>query len=193
MSRRLMICIAVSLVVVCASQIRAEEKKGKLPSVLNFKMKTLDGKEVSLNKYRNKVVLIVNVASECGLTPQYAQLQELHEKYSAKGLVVVGFPCNQFGKQEPGTSSEIRQFCTVNYGVKFDLFSKVKVNGEDACELYQHLTRLETKPKGSGKISWNFEKFLLDRNGDVVARFEPRTQPDAPKVIRMIETKLAEK
>jgi glutathione peroxidase len=170
---------------------RAEEKK--VPAALNFKMTSLSGQPVEMSKYQGKVVLLVNVASECGLTPQYEQLQALHQKYKDQGLAVVGVPCNQFGKQEPGTSEDIQQFCKQNYGVSFDLMSKVDVNGENASDLYKHLTALDTKPKGSGKISWNFEKFLIGRNGEVVARFEPKTSPDAPEVVKQIEAELAKK
>ena len=163
----------------------------KAPAALAFTMKMLDGKEVKLaERYRGKVVLVVNVASQCGLTPQYRQLQALHEKYAEQGLAVVGFPCNQFGAQEPGTAQEIQTFCSENYGVEFDLFSKVDVNGKGACPLYQLLTDLETKPKGPGKVSWNFEKFLLNRNGEVIARFSPRTRPDAKEVLALIEEEL---
>ncbi len=165
--------------------------KDATPPALDFTMKSLGGQKVDLGKYRGKVVLIVNVASKCGLTPQYEQLQKLHEKYADRGLAILGFPCNQFGKQEPGSAQEIQEFCRLNYGVSFDMFAKVDVNGEDACDLYRHLTSLDTEPKGPGKISWNFEKFVVDRSGDVVARFEPRTKPDAPEVIAVIERELA--
>jgi len=171
----------------------AEKEGKKVPAALNFKMKSLDGKEIDLNQYRGKVVMVVNVASKCGLTPQYEQLQALHEKYSEKGLAILGFPCNQFGTQEPGTAAEIQQFCRANYGVTFDMFAKIEVNGDGACPLYKHLTALETKPKGPGKISWNFEKFIIGRRGDVVARFVPRTKPDDPEVLKVIEAELAKK
>ena len=171
----------------------AEEDSGKVPAALNFKMKTLDGKDVDLSDYQGKVVLIVNVASRCGLTPQYKELQALHEKYSGEGLVILGFPCNQFGSQEPGTAEEIQKFCAANYGVKFAMFSKVSVNGDEACDLYKHLTALSTQPVGAGKISWNFEKFLVGRKGDVVARFAPRTKPDAAELVSLIEAELAKK
>ncbi len=161
------------------------------PAALNFKAKDIDGKEVNLSKYQGRVVLVVNLASRWGLTPQYLQLQGLHKKYNAKGLSVVGFPCNQFGKQEPGTEAQIKEFCTSNYQVQFDLFSKVDVNGDTAHPFYKHITSQETKPKGAGKVSWNFEKFLLDREGNVIARFEPRTKPDAPELIKLIEAHLA--
>ncbi|MHC4403341.1 MAG: glutathione peroxidase [Planctomycetota bacterium] len=170
-----------------------EKAAKKAPPALSFKMKSLDGKEVDLGKYQGKVVMIVNVASKCGLTPQYKQLQALHRKLSKEGLAILGFPCNQFGKQEPGTAEEIREFCQVNYGVKFDMFAKIDVNGEEACQLYKHLTALKTKPKGPGKISWNFEKFLLGRDGQVVARFAPRTKPDDPEVMKALKAELAKK
>jgi len=170
--------------------VAADQDSKKVPKALNFKMKTLAGKEVELAKYQGKVLLIVNVASKCGLTPQYEQLQALHKKYAKRGLAVVGFPCNQFLAQEPGTAEEIQEFCRVNYGVEFDLFEKIKVNGKGACPLYKHLTALKTKPKGPGKITWNFEKFLIGRNGEVVARFAPKTKPGDPEVIKAIEAEL---
>ena len=180
--------VAVFAILIGTSAIAEEEKE--VPTALNFKMKSLEGKEVDLAKYRGEVVLMVNVASECGLTPQYRQLQELHKKYGKQGLAVLGFPCNQFGNQEPGSAKEIRTFCATQYGVTFPMFAKVKVNGKEASQLYQHLKQLPTKPKGPGEISWNFEKFLLNRKGEVVARYEPRTPPDAPEVIRAIEAEL---
>ncbi|MCH5373246.1 MAG: glutathione peroxidase [Planctomycetes bacterium] len=154
-------------------------------------MKSLAGEEVDLAKYQGKVVMIVNVASKCGYTGQYEQLQALHEKYAARGLAILGFPCNQFLGQEPGSAEEIQAFCRKNYGVTFDLFTKVNVNGENACSLYKFLTSLDTKPKGAGKIGWNFEKFLIDRNGMVVARFGSSTKPDAPEIVAIIEQELA--
>jgi glutathione peroxidase len=173
--------------------LATEKGVEKAPAALDFKVKSLGGEEVDLGAYRGKVVMMVNVASKCGLTPQYEQLQALHEKYGPKGLAILGFPCNQFGQQEPGTADEIKQFCKINYGVTFALFRKIEVNGDGAAPLYKHLTALETKPKGAGKISWNFEKFILDRNGQVVARFAPRTKPDDPEVLKVIEAELAKK
>ena len=161
---------------------------------LNQEMKTLDGKKVNLaKKYDDKVVLLVNVASKCGLTPQYEQLQAMHEKYSDEGLAIVGVPCNQFGQQEPGTPEEIAQFCEANYGVEFDLLGKVDVNGPNAAPLYKYLTSKETNPEFSGKITWNFEKFLFNRDGQLVARFAPKVKPDSPEVIAAIEKELAKK
>ena len=162
-----------------------------VPPVLSFKMKRLDGKEGNLADYQGKVVMIVNVASQCGLTPQYEQLEALHEKYAEKGLAVVGFPANEFAKQEPGTDAEIAAFCKDTYDVKFDMFSKVVVKGDGQCALYKYLTSKETDPKFSGDITWNFEKFLIGRNGQIVARFAPKVKPDSDEVIKAIETELA--
>ncbi len=184
--------MALLIVVAGPTPSGAEEAEESVPAALDFEVQALDGQDVALQSYLGDVVMIVNVASECGLTPQYEQLQALHEEYAEQGLAILAFPCNQFGEQEPGTASEIREFCSTNYGVTFDLFAKVDVNDEGACDLYQHLTSLETKPKGRGKIGWNFEKFVIDRQGQVVGRFEPRTKPDAPEVIKLLEGALAE-
>jgi glutathione peroxidase len=168
------------------------EKKVAKPAALNFKVKNIDGENVALTKYYGDVVLVVNVASQCGLTPQYEGLQALHEKYASKGLSILGFPCNQFGKQEPGTESEIKSFCRSKYDVEFDMFSKIDVNGDNRAGLYGYLTQFETKPQGPGDISWNFEKFLINRKGEVIARFSPRTKPDDKDLVKAIETALAE-
>ena len=163
----------------------------KSTHVLGHEMNSLAGEKIDLaKKYENRVVLIVNVASRCGLTPQYKQLQALHEKYAEQGLAVLGFPCNQFLGQEPGSSEQIQAFCKKNYGVEFDMFEKVEVNGNGACNLYKQLTKLDTKPKGAGKISWNFEKFLIGRDGQVIARFGPRTSPNDKAVISAIQAAL---
>jgi glutathione peroxidase len=169
----------------------AQEKK--VPAVLNFKMKSLDGKDVELSKYQGKVVLIVNVASECGYTGQYKGLQALHDKYASKGLVVLGVPCNDFGKQEPGTEAEIAKFCATNYSVKFDMLSKVSITGKDPAPLYKFLTDKQTNPKSGGVVKWNFTKFLIGRNGEIVARFESDVEPDAATLIKAIEAELAKK
>ncbi|HEV3415869.1 MAG TPA: glutathione peroxidase [Pirellulales bacterium] len=160
---------------------------------MSFTMNSLDGKEVDLSQYHGKVVMIVNVASKCGLTPQYKPLEALHEKYEKDGLAILGFPCNQFAGQEPGTAEEISKFCTTKYNITFPMFAKIEVNGDGACPLYKYLKSLDVKPKGTGEVSWNFEKFIIGRNGDVVARFEPRTKPDAPEVVSVIEAELAKK
>lgn len=189
-SRFLMVCLAGAFLHATIATSSAEEKGKKVPAALDFTMNTLSGKEVPLSKYKGKVVMVVNVASKCGLTPQYEQLEALHEKYADQGLAIIGFPCNQFAGQEPGSSEDIQSFCKDNYGVEFDLFEKIEVNGDGACPLYKYLTQLDAKPKGPGKVSWNFEKFVIDRDGAVVARFEPRTKPDAPEVIEVIEAQL---
>ena len=185
------VLVAAAAIFAASVSAQAEEKS---KSVLNHKMKSLDGQQVDLaKKYKGKVVLVVNVASQCGLTPHYEGLQALHEKLGKEGLAVAGFPCNQFGRQEPGTAQEIRQFCTDNYNVSFDMFDKVEVNGEGACKLYKQLTAIDSKPAGKGKVQWNFEKFLIGRDGQVVARFAPRTKPDDPKLLKAIKGALAEK
>jgi glutathione peroxidase len=175
----------------CEGSTAVEQESSQMSKPLSFTMKSLDGENVDLSKYDGKVVLIVNVASKCGFTRQYEQLQALHEKYSEEGLAILGFPCNQFLWQEPGNAEQIQEFCRVNYGVTFEMFAKVKVKGKDACDLYKTLTALDTKPVGPGRISWNFEKFIVGRNGEVVARFSPRTKPDNPEVIKVIEAELA--
>jgi glutathione peroxidase len=156
----------------------------------DFKQTTLDGEEQSLAAYEGKAVLVVNVASKCGLTPQYAGLQKLHDTYSARGFEVLGFPCNQFAGQEPGTAEEIREFCDRKYGVSFPLFAKIDVNGEKRAPLYRWLTSEPTQPDGPGDILWNFGKFLVDKQGAVVARFNPRVAPDAPELVSAIEKAL---
>jgi len=194
MLRPLFALAAIS--VACLAAVADEAKpqiKNEMPSPLSYTMKSLDGQDVDLSKYKGKVVLIVNVASECGLTGQYKPLQRLHEKYKDEGFVVLGFPCNQFGSQEPGSAEEIKTFCTKNYGVTFDMFAKVDVNGDNAAPLYKTLTATSTKPAGPGKISWNFEKFLIGRDGQVVARFSPRTEPSDDQVVSAIEAELAKK
>jgi glutathione peroxidase len=157
----------------------------------DFSAKTLDGKIRSLADYRGKAVLVVNVASECGLTPQYKGLEELHDAYAAKGLAVLGFPANEFGAQEPGTDQQIQAFCQTQYGVKFDMFSKVKVKGDGIDPLFDYLTSAATNPKFAGEIKWNFNKFLVSKTGEVLARFEPKVEPSSPEVKAAIEKALA--
>ncbi|MBX7106812.1 MAG: glutathione peroxidase [Gemmataceae bacterium] len=194
MLRTILVLAAVAAASFAAVADEAKPQiKSQMPSPLSYTMKSLDGQDVDLSKYKGKVVLVVNVASECGLTGQYKPLQRLHEKYKDQGFVVLGFPCNQFGSQEPGSAEEIKTFCTKNYGVTFDMFSKVDVNGDNAAPLYKTLTATATKPAGPGKISWNFEKFLIGRDGQVVARFNPRTEPSDEQVVTAIESELAKK
>jgi glutathione peroxidase len=159
-------------------------------SVLDFSLKNIDGKETKLSDYRGKVLLLVNVASKCGYTPQYEGLQAIHSKYSAQGLVVMGLPANNFGGQEPGTNEEIKQFCTVNYKVAFPMFAKISVKGADIHPLYKYLTSKETNPEFGGDIKWNFNKFLVDRNGKIIARFDSGDKPEGEKVTQAIENAL---
>lgn len=183
---------AMTLLVMLGGVVKSEDKKD-VPPVLNFKMKKIDGKETDLSVYKGKVVLMVNVASQCGLTPQYTALEGLHEKFADKGLAVLGFPANEFGAQEPGSNAEIATFCKDKFNVKFDMFSKIVVKGDGQDPLYKYLTSKETDPKHAGEISWNFEKFLIGRNGEIVARFAPRVKPDSEEVVKAIEAELAKK
>lgn len=162
-------------------------------TVLDQEVKSLEGKKVDLTQYKGKVVMIVNVASRCGATPQYSALQDLYETFKDDGLVVLGFPCNQFGRQEPGSADQIREFCTANYGVTFPIMEKVDVNGDEATPIYKALTKVETAPKKAGPIGWNFEKFLIGRNGAVVARYGTSTEPDDAQVVAAIKAELAKK
>jgi len=148
-------------------------------SIYDFEIETLDGDKTTLGDYEGQVMLIVNTASQCGFTPQYAGLEKLHGQLSDRGLAVLGFPCNQFGAQEPGDSGQIGAFCQKNFGVSFPMHSKVRVNGDGAHPLYRHLTKEKPGLLGSKRIKWNFTKFLVDRNGRVIQRYSPRTKPSA--------------
>jgi glutathione peroxidase len=161
--------------------------------VLSYIVKDIDGKEVKLESYKGDVLLIVNTASQCGLTPQYEGLQNLYEKYKDKGFKVLAFPANEFGAQEPGSNSEIKEFCSTKYDVTFPLFSKIVVKGNGIHPLYDQLTSKDKNPKFAGEIKWNFEKFLVDRQGNVIARFEPRIKPESDEVVKALETALESK
>jgi len=161
-----------------------------MTSFHDFQARGIDGKDRSLADYEGKVALVVNVASKCGLTPQYEGLEQLYEAKRARGLEVLGFPCNQFAGQEPGTDEEVQDFCTLTYGVKFPLFSKIEVNGASRHPLYAWLTSVDAKPEGPGDIKWNFGKFVIGKDGAVVARFGPRTAPDDPELVATIEKAL---
>ena len=156
-------------------------------------IRTLQGQPSSLAAHRGKALLLVNVASKCGLTPQYTQLEELQKKYADKGFTVVGFPCNQFGGQEPGTAEEIETFCSKNYGVTFPMMEKIDVNGEKRHAIYKDLVVLPDDSGKAGDIQWNFEKFVVSADGKTITRFAPRTKPDDPKVISAIEAALPKK
>lgn len=159
-------------------------------SPLSFEMESIDGESVNLESYKGKVVLIVNVASKCGFTPQYDGLQELYETYKDQGFVVLGFPANNFMGQEPGTDEQIKQFCTTNFGVTFPMFSKISVKGKDQHPLYQYLTDKQAHDFG-GAIKWNFTKFLVGKDGTLKARFSPNTKPQDDKVISAIENEFS--
>ena len=159
-------------------------------SLYDIPLKTLHGEPTSLAEHKGKALLLVNVASKCGLTPQYTGLEKLHEAYADKGFSVLGFPCNQFGGQEPGSAEEIESFCSTTYGVTFPMFEKIDVNGEDRHPLYDELTRVPDAEGKADDITWNFEKFLVSPDGEVVARFRPLTEPEAPEVVSAIEATL---
>jgi len=159
-------------------------------SLYDIPVNRLDGTPSSLADFKGKATLVVNVASKCGLTPQYEQLEKIHEEYGARGFAVVGFPCNQFGAQEPGTPEEIATFCSTTYGVTFPLFEKIEVNGDGRHPIYDELTQKTDDEGNAGDIQWNFEKFLVSPEGEVVARFRPLVVPDAPEVIEVIEANL---
>jgi glutathione peroxidase len=181
--------VIASLAVFLAAQTSLGQEKTS--GVLNFKMAGLDGKTVDLTKFQGKVVLFVNVASECGNTPRYKGLQTLHKKYADKGLVIIGVPSNDFGAQEPGSNTEIAAFCKKNFGVEFVMLAKVKVKGSDQVPLYKYLTSKATNPKFGGPITWNFDKFLIGRDGSIIARFANGTDPESQGVVDTIEKALA--
>jgi glutathione peroxidase len=174
------------------SAVAGQAKPGSVtdPYVLDFKMKRLSGEEEALAAYKGKVVMIVNVASKCGLTPQYKGLEAAYQKYKDRGFVVLGFPANNFLGQEPGTDTEIAEFCERNYGVSFPMFSKISVKGDDQHPLYAKLTN-QPAPVG-GDVEWNFQKYLVDRSGNVVARYSPRTRPDDENLVAKIEHLLSQ-
>jgi len=177
---------AMALAVLAGAQTKPGGS-ANVPAALNFTMDSIAGKSIDLSKYQGRVVLMVNVASECGFTPQYEGLEDLHKKYAAKGLSILGFPANDFGAQEPGTNGEIAQFCKQNYGVEFDMFSKIVVKGAGQAPLYKYLT---THPKFRGDVAWNFEKFLIGRNGEVIGRFKSEVEPLSKEMVGAIEAAL---
>lgn len=164
-----------------------DKKRKSSPSIYDFVLKDIDGNKVPLKKYKGKAMLIVNVASRCGFTPQYEGLQRLYEKYKDQGFVILGFPANNFLNQEPGSNKQIKKFCKLKYGVTFPMFSKISVKGKDKAPLYRYLTDKKTNPKYGGEIKWNFTKFLIAPDGECVARFEPATEPESAQVVKSIE------
>jgi glutathione peroxidase len=161
-----------------------------VPAIYDLPIHTLQGEESSLGAHKGKALLLVNVASRCGLTPQYAGLERLHERYEGQGFSVLGFPCNQFLEQEPGTAEEIATFCSTTYGVTFPLFEKIEVNGPDRHPIYGVLTETADAEGEAGDIQWNFEKFLVSADGDVVARFRPGVEPEDDRIVAAVEAAL---
>ena len=189
----LVVTVIVAAVFAIALSSRASgnpDSGEKMSSIYDFTLKDIDRKEVNLGQYRGKVVLVVNVASRCGYTPQYEGLQKVYMKYKDRGFVILGFPANNFMGQEPGTDEEIKTFCSTKYNVTFPIFSKISVKGDDIHPLYKFLTSKETNPDFGGDIKWNFSKFLLDKSGKIVARFEPKVTPESDPMIQAIENAL---
>lgn len=192
----LSLCIGFVAVGACALWLMAEPVAGNaqtqktMKSIYDIPVKTIDGKATTLGEYKGKVVLIVNVASKCGYTPQYEGLEKIYKQYQAKGFTVLGFPANNFGGQEPGTEAEIVTFCSTNYGVTFPMFSKLSAKGADIHPLYKFLTEKETNPNFAGELKWNFNKFLIDKNGTPIARFDSADKPESAKVTQAIEQAL---
>jgi glutathione peroxidase len=158
-------------------------------NIRDITVKDMDGKEINLSEYKGKVLLIVNVASKCGYTPQYKGLEAIYEKYKSKGFEILAFPCNDFGGQEPGTNEEIENFCSLNYNVSFKLFDKIKVLGKEKSPLYERLINNDITERGD--VKWNFEKFLIDKSGNIISRFRSKATPESEEIIKAIEKELA--
>ena len=181
-----LLCLSIGLAAATLVQpTRAADTK----SIYDFTLKSIDGQPTPLSSFHGKVVMLVNVASRCGFTPQYTALESIYEKYKSRGLVIVGIPANNFMGQEPGTNEEIKTFCTRKYSVTFPMYAKISVKGPDQAPLYTYLTK-DTGPGITGDIKWNFTKFLIDRNGNVVQRFEPAVTPDSKEAVSAIEKQL---
>ncbi len=174
----------------CGAAISPSAAPVAQPEALNFTVKNIDGNDVDLSTYRGKVLLILNVASKCGNTPQYIGLEKIYSRYKDKGLVVMGFPANDFGGQEPGTNAEIKEFCSATFQVDFPMFAKVSVKGAATAPLFKYLTAQECQPLSKGDIAWNFEKFLIGKEGKLIGRFGNKTPPEDPAIIAAIETAL---
>jgi glutathione peroxidase len=183
----LLLSFLVGMAFVSPTAVAAEK------SIYEFTMKDINGKDVPLGAYKGKVILLVNVASQCGNTPQYKDLEALYLKYRARGFVVLGFPANNFGEQEPGTDAEIKKFCTSTYNVTFPMFSKISVKGDDQHPLYRLLTSKDTDPEFAGDVKWNFQKYLISRDGKIIARFAPKLNPMSEEVTTTIEKALGTK
>jgi glutathione peroxidase-family protein len=189
------ILILSMVVYLVAAPVKSKKVPPVIPAnstVYSFTVNDIDGHVVPLNRYKGKVVLIVNVASKCGFTPQYEGLEKIYLTYKDQGFEILGFPANNFLFQEPGTNAEIKQFCSTKYNVTFPMFAKISVKGSDIAPLYQYLTDKKTNPQFSGNITWNFNKFLVGPGGKILNRFDSRQKPDNPEVIRAIEAALKE-
>lgn len=186
---RILIMISIFGISLFGKNLKAqnisESELLKSANVYKYSVKNISNEDVNLKSYEGKVLLIVNVASKCGFTPQYEGLEKIYKKYKSEGFEILAFPCNDFGKQEPGTNEEIQSFCSINFGVTFQLFDKISVKGDDKAELYKMLT--DNPVTGKSKISWNFEKFLIDKNGNVVNHFKSKTKPESDKLIAVVE------
>ncbi len=183
-------CIAIGLLIGGLGFGAFARGEGAMTNIYDFTMQDIDGRKVSLSDYKGKVLLVVNVASKCGFTGQYAGLEALYKTHKDRGLVILGFPANNFLGQEPGTEAEIKAFCTLTYGVTFPMFAKISVKGGDMHPLYKFLTSKETNPRFSGAISWNFNKFLIGRDGAVLGRFGSRTKPESKELAAAVEQAL---
>ncbi|HMB01052.1 MAG TPA: glutathione peroxidase [Spirochaetota bacterium] len=190
--------LLILIIISCgwAANEKKEEKMAQntenINSIYDFTMDDIDGNPVPLRNYKGKVIMLVNVASKCGFTPQYEALQRIYARYQDRGLVILGFPANDFLWQEPGSNDEIKKFCTLQYNVTFPMFAKISVRGSKTASLYKFLTDKKLHPENGGKIKWNFTKFFIDRKGKVAARFSPKTVPDSKEVITVIERLLAD-
>ena len=195
MSKRIVPVVAILVLAFAGlgSVLGHRTKEKPVSSLYEFTVKNIDGSEVKLDTYRGKVLLLVNVASHCGYTPQYDGLERVYKKYQGKGLEVMAFPANNFGAQEPGTNAEIKEFCVLKYNVTFPMFAKISVKGDDQHPLYAYLTAKESDPEFAGPITWNFNKFLIGRDGKILARFESKDEPESEKVTKTIENALAAK
>ncbi len=185
--------IAIGMAMGCIWLSICNRGEAAMTNVYDFTMQDIDGKAVNLSDFKGKVLLIVNVASRCGFTGQYKELEKLYETHKDQGLVVLGFPANDFMGQEPGTEAEIKSFCTLTYGVTFPMFAKISVKGKDIHPLYAYLTAKETNPAFGGEISWNFNKFLIGRDGAIAARFGSRTKPEDPDLVAAVNEALKAK
>jgi glutathione peroxidase len=187
---RIPMLVLLVVTTVGISQRAGLAEGSKTRSILDFTMKNIDGKDVPLSGFRGKVLLVVNVASECGYTPQYKGLEALFRKFKSRGFEILAFPANNFGGQEPGTNAEIKKFCKTTYDVSFNLFSKISVKGSDQHPLYAFITSTVTNPKFSGDVQWNFQKYLVDRSGSLIGKFPPATEPLSRELVTAIESAL---